>query len=270
MTHATRIEMSFRMTAGVLLAAGTLALPAAPLFAQSPRTDYTSVAVEYSHSQFTGDTDPWHLGSVELLRRGSAGSIAGRATVARRFGRIGEQFELEAYPLLGSRAYAYLNAGYSPSGIFPTGRFGAEIFGTVAPGLELSGGMRHLAFEVADVTLLTASAGYYTGPFYLSVRPFLSSMDGERNASVNLMGRRFLSDVGDYVGVVAGAGAVPREEATAFDLQRLHSAHVALDGRHWTSTERGVRWSAGYEWEEVSTERTRGRVTLSLGLEARL
>ena len=66
------------------------------------------------------------------------------------------------------------------------------------------------------------------------------------------------------------SGRILRVEEVPFELQRLHSAHAGLDGRHWTSTELGVRWSAGYEWEELSAERTRGRVTLSLGLEARL
>lgn len=252
------------------LALPALAIAPGRLAPQEPPPADRRIAVDYSVARFDGSLDPWHLLSAEALHRSGWGAVIARATLARRFGQTGEQVEVEAYPRLGQRAYAYLNLGYSPSGLFPESRYGAEIFAVVRPGLEASAGARHLDFDAQAVTLYTASVGAYLGKFYLVARPFVSPRDGELLASAIFTARRYLGDETDqWVALVVGGGEVPGEETTAFELERLGSRQALLEGRTRLTDPLGVRWSTGYEWEELPGDQTRRRFTLGLGLEAR-
>ena len=116
-----------------LAALAWLAAPP-PAAAQEPVPVEHAVSLGYSTAHFDAALDPWHLATVELRRRSAFGALLARASVARRFGETGQQYEAEAYPRLADRAYAYLNLGWSPSGLFPERHYGAELFGTVAPG----------------------------------------------------------------------------------------------------------------------------------------
>lgn len=252
----------------VLAVFAGFALPTA-VTAQQPDSEENVAAIHYSAAHFDGDMDPWHLASVELLRRSGFGALIARASVARRFGDTGQQLEAEAYPRLGEGVYAFLGLGWSPSGLFPDWRYTAELFGVVAPGVELSGGVRRLHFGDEAVTLYTASAARYLGSWYLSARPFLSPREGELLFSGSLLARRYLRTEDEWLALSFGGGEVPSEEVTPFDLERLRAVRVELAGRHALTSSLGTRWSAGTEWEELPDDRERRRVTVGVGLEVK-
>lgn len=221
-------------------------------------------------ARFDGDIDPWHLASIEGSRRSARGTLLLRGTLARRFNDTGEQVELEAYPLLGSGAYAYLAAGFSPSGLFPDRRFGGELFGTIARATEASAGVRYLDFGDEDVTLYTASLGRYSGPYFVSVRPYVSPRDGDLLYSGSLLLRRYMADPEEWVGFLISGGEVPGEDVTAFELERLKSATATIELRRKVTPSVGLRGSGGFEWEELQPEVSRKRITLGVGIEVRL
>lgn len=243
-----------------------LLLPGTPAVAQVPPY---RIAADYVYSHFDRDLDPWHVVSTELAVRSPArGTLLGRATGARRFGQTGGQLEIEAYPRLTPRTYGYLEAGWSPSGIFPRYRLGAELFAMPARAVEVSVGARRLAFESRDVTILTGSVGAYSGNYYVVARPFVSSRDDGTSISGTLGVRRYFRDADDYVTVRVGGGRSPGDELTSVELDRLRSLRVGLDGKRPLG---GVhlRWAVGWEAEELPGERERRRVVLGIGAERR-
>lgn len=242
----------------------------ASAFASSERLHgQTTAAVEYSVAHFDVDLDAWHVLSLEALHRGGRGTVLGRGNLARRFGQTGRQAELELYPKLGASTYLYLAAGYSRSDIFPEARYGAELFHVVAPGLEASAGVRYLDFDARTVTLYTGSLAWYPRHFYVAVRPYVSRSDSKLLVSGNLHVRRYLGDEHQWIALAAGGGQVPGEGVTAFELERLGSASALLMGRIRATTRLGLRWSAGYEWEQLSGAANRNRVTAGVGVERR-
>lgn len=227
------------------------------------------VAADYVYSHFDRDLEPWHVISTELsVRSPTRGTLLGRATGARRFEQTGVQLEMEAYPRLTPRTYGYLEAGWSPSGIFPRYRLGAELFAMPARAVEVSVGVRRLAFEVRDVTILTGSVGAYSGNYYVVARPFVSSRDDGTSISGTVAVRRYFRDADDYVTVRVGGGRAPGDELTSMELDRLRSLRVRLDGKRPLG---GVhlRWAVGWEAEELPGERERRRVVLGIGAERR-
>lgn len=271
-------------TAGLMLLA---LLPVAPAGAQeagcvagagcaapAPAEESTTVnraSLEYGITYFDGRTapEPWHTASAELSRRTRAVTLVARATVAERFGRRGEQFEVDAYPRISPRFYGYLNAGWSPSEIFPELRLGAELYANAGGGIELSAGARRLEFATRGVTILTGSVGRYAGNYYFSARPYVTPRDEGTSYSGTLLARRYFSGADSYATFTVGAGTAPTEGAQEFELDRVSSRRVGVFGRTPMGRGVGLRWSAGYEHEELTPAVDRGRVSAGLGLEKR-
>lgn len=109
------------------------------------RRDITYAGAEYNYVYFHGDLDPWQMAALSLGNRGTRGTFIGRVNLAQRFGEQGAQVELDVYPRLSEKLYAFLNIGYSGADIFPEWRSGAELFAALPDAWEASAGYRSCA-----------------------------------------------------------------------------------------------------------------------------
>ncbi|HYW08866.1 MAG TPA: YaiO family outer membrane beta-barrel protein [Longimicrobium sp.] len=255
----------FALFAAVPLAAQTPAA-APPAAAAVP---VRAVAAEYSYVHLDGGADPWHLGTVELSRRSPAVALVARASLAERFGQRGAQGEIDAYPRISERVYAYANVGVSGSDLFPRLRYGGELYGNFARGIEASGGFRRLEFDDEGVTLWTGSVGKYAGNYYASARPFVTRRNGATAVSGTLLARRYFSGPRSFATLVVGAGSAPSEAPLAFELRRTDSQRVGVYGTTPLRGPLAVRWSAGWEREELTAADTRTRISTGIGAEVR-
>lgn len=170
------------------------------------------VAIGGQLDYFTSDIRPWFGAFGQVGRMTENGVIVGRVNFGRRQLRNGYQFEVDAYPRISKRRYFYLNAGYSPSSLFPLVRFGAEYFSMFGESSwEWSAGLRYLDFRSNQVRMYTGTLGKYWGNHYLNFRPFFINDRVGWGSSYNLLYRRFFSGQGDYFQLTAGAGAVPNQ-----------------------------------------------------------
>ncbi|MEO7457266.1 MAG: YaiO family outer membrane beta-barrel protein [Gemmatimonadaceae bacterium] len=261
-------------TAAVVLALFACARIAPAQEASESRKDtprITTLGVDDTYQNFMGDIEPWHVASVSLGQRTSAGSLVARANVARRFATTGTQVEVDAYPRLGNGRYAYLNAGYSSASIFPDWRFGGELYTNLPDAWEASLGFRHLRFDTTHVTLYTGTVGKYSGNYWLSLRPFIRSKAGSTSASASITGRRYYQDGDNYIGARVGFGSTPSDQLTPdVAVSRTNSFSAAINGsRSLSSTLLGT-WSLGGDSEEITTTETRRSITGSAGLKIRL
>lgn len=261
-----------RMCAAALLAA---ALARAAHAQEAPNTRPAAQAapyrasIEYGLTTFSGGADPWHSVAGELSRKSAPVTLVGRATYASRFGENGVQVEADAYPRITDRLYAYLNAGYSPSDIFPGLRYGAELYGAFGRGGEASLGARRLEFEDDAVTILTGSLGAYVRNYYLSLRPYVTPRDDGTSTSATLLVRRYFADEDSHVTFSGGGGTAPTESPLPFELERVSSYRAGLYGKLPLPRRLGLRWSAGYEREEITRGAARNRFTAGIGAETR-
>lgn len=225
--------------------------------------------VEYGYVHLSGGADPWHLVTGEVSRRSRAGSLVGRVDFAERFGMTGVQVEAESYPRISERLYGYVNVGHSGAEIFPEWRYGAELYGTLHGGFEASAGFRRLQFDEVDVTLFTGSVSRYVGKWYLSARPFVTVDDDETVTSGALLARRYYDRGRSFATLIAGAGSTPSESPILADYQRANTVRV---GGYGTTALRGrlaLRWSLGWEHEELTRTVDRTRVNAGVGAEVR-
>lgn len=232
---------------------------------------YTASA-EYGHVYFSDSVErtlPWRVGSLELSAKARPGTLVGRVNHAERFGRGGYQVEADAYPRLARRLYAYLNAGFSDAPVFPGRRYGGELYASLPRAVEASLGARRLEFTQTEVTIYTGSLGKYAGNYYLSARPYVTPREDGTSVSGSVLVRRYFSSAQSYATFVAGAGSSSTDSPLEFELRRTSAYRLGVYGKTPLAERLGVRWSFGWEHEEVSRTRDRFRLNLGVGAEAR-
>lgn len=202
-----------------------LLLVSLPLFAQNREV---SAGIEYEEFQF----DEWVQTHVAL----KWGPVIGRISQADRGDLDDRQFEVEAYPKLGPKRYAYLAAAASSESVlYPDWRAGAELYQGFGNAFEGSLGYRRLEFD-DSVDLFTASLGKYAGNWLIQGRVYHADDD----LSWQGLARRYVGDHGSYVGLRAG---LARDDIrSGADVIALDSPEVAAEARwvwpQWTVTGR--------------------------------
>lgn len=248
------------------------ALTTVPVAAQAPAAADSSiwwVAGDYGYTRFVESLDPWQLGSVSLGHRSRRGAFIARVNAARRFGEGGVQGEVDAWPRLGGRLYAYLNAGVANADVFPRQRYGAELFANLPRAWELSLGARQLRLGGAPVTLFTGSLGRYVGNSWISLRPFAREKDGTLSASLGLTARRYFADADNFVGARVGYGNTPTDRLTPNELVvRASSWSAGVHGSRTLRPRLVGTWALGYEREGLGADRQRRRFEGAIGLRA--
>jgi YaiO family outer membrane protein len=171
-----------------------------------------SIGIQYGVDIFSRAYNPAHYLSIQAMRTEKSGTGILRFNYTNRFSLHGLQGEIDLYPKINSKLYAYVNYGYSKSELFPQHRAGGEIYSKLFASFEGSLGARYLYFEsVKSVVMYTGSINLYYRNYLFSFRPFLiSAASGNGFASVIAM-RRYLRDSDNYFGLSGGLGFSPDE-----------------------------------------------------------
>lgn len=243
---------------------------AIPMLAQSQDADRSRepggvVGVEYEYENFN-DFDDWHSLTVEAGRRFEHGSFSGKINTARRFGRNGVQFELEGYPKLWDRAYAYAAAAFSSSDIFPERRYGLQLYQGLPRGLEVSVGARQFRFRESETRLYTGSVGRYWGNYYATLQPYMVDReDGGGSKSIQGLVRRYLATADDYAGIRAGYGEVPEVDIFLQENIDLSNWSVRLE-RQRPFGRVLLRGFVGYRSQELTFGRERNSFVTGIAI----
>ena len=228
-----------------------------------------AIGVNYSYDYFFSIINPWHLASIQYKRKTNIGAVIGRINYAQRFDTSGYQAEIDAYPSLGKKSYAYVNVGYSNKALFPTFRMGFDYNRKLPKAFETSLGFRYLNFSGSEVYIFTGHLGKYLGNYWFSLRPFV--VPDKKNASISgfFALRRYFSNAENYIGAQIGYGSSPDDYNLRFTGRsnlRLNEAKVKLTYNHLF----GIHWiinsSVGYAKEEYFTALYRDHVTIDVSM----
>lgn len=229
-----------------------------------------AIIIDYAHAYFSNTFTPWHTASLAYRRKTSWGSFTGRVNSTYRFDQQGVLYEIDAYPKIGKRSYAYLNAGISKSSIFPQYRFGAEYFRLLPNKLEISAGIRGLSFDEIYINVLTLQLGHYFSHYWLSARGFMATIDNKHTLTGTVTLRRYLSNSDQYFTLYTGSGATPLSVVSISEIRRLKTHNVALDYQHPFQNRKLLAGAKiGYHQEIYPEIRSTSRYTLLFSLAKR-
>lgn len=159
------------------------------------------------------------------------------------------QFEVEAYPKLTNKNYAYLAYAYSPGKYFPTHRAAIELWQILPAGFAVSAGLNYYYFD-RNIFIGMASVEKYFGKYWFSLKGFVYFKDNGPTTSFYFNARRYFNDK-NYLQLTIGTGTAPDEP---FDLQtnimRLHAHSIRLAYNQSLTSRLVMRLNAGYSREE--------------------
>lgn len=224
----------------------------------------------------------WHLSSFQLARRNTWGSIIGKVNLGDLISdgesfwsnKVAKQFELDAYPRVSKKSYAYLNYGYSPDNLFPKHRAGAELYHKLPKAFEVSAGMRFLQFDSdagnKNIYIYTASFGKYYRNYWFSFRTYLRPKNSNLSQSYWLITRRYLRNSKNYIGLELATGVSPDEARGNFstlDIYKYKSKRLRLSYQDRLGTDRLLYLiRLGYEREEYRVNEKRNVLSVSVKL----
>jgi YaiO family outer membrane protein len=202
------------------------------------RSYKNKVLVGYTFDHFDKRfANDWHLYTLAYTRRTRIlGSVTGRVNYANRFNTTGYQGEIDMYPSLGKKMYAYLNFGYSEAPMFPKQRFGASVYRSLPRSFEAELGVRYLGFTTPTV-IYTGSIGKYYRSFWFSLRPFFirsnfsSSPFRQFSQSYLLVTRYYFGSADDFLSLTLGTGVSPddRSKQALLESPSLRSRRIYLE-----------------------------------------
>lgn len=178
--------------------------------------------------RFDDGRAPWHETQLALTRQAAGGSLGARLSAAERFGQSDTQIEIDAYPHLGARTYAYVSAGASSRAtLYPRWRLGADLYQPLGAGWEVAGGLRALNFS-PRVNVYTAALAKYQGNWLFSARVWLAPATSRREVTGDYSVRRYRRD-GESFWALRFTRGQYRDDFHRFDLERLHSNAAAME-----------------------------------------
>jgi YaiO family outer membrane protein len=176
---------------------------------KSPKLKHT-ITVNGAADYYSSYYDPMYYSSIQFGTITKLGSLIGRVNYAHRFGDDGIQPEVDFYPTLWKGAYGYFNYGFTTSDLFSRHRVGAEIFQKLPKSFEISYGLRYLNFGPgSNVTIYTASVGWYYKSYWFSARTYITPSEGTYSRSLNFTARKYFKDANNYLSMIVGGGFSP-------------------------------------------------------------
>ena len=175
------------------------------------------ISVSYSSDIYSEIYDPMHYYMFQYGKVTSRGSIIARYNLNNKFKTYGSQVEIDAYPSISKGMYGYLNVGYSKSSIFPSWRFGAQLYRSLPNSFEVSAGIRSLKFGNEYTHIYTGSVGKYLGSSFVFLVPyFINSAEGWSKSST-ITYRKYRANADQFLSIGAGFGFSPEINRFGFD-----------------------------------------------------
>lgn len=173
---------------------------------------FNSIGISYAIDIYSkNERDAMHYSTLQYSRQTKYGSITGKINYSNRFRTDNYQYEIDLYPRITNGLYAYVSAGFSNSPLYPSFRYGAELYKSLPKSFEISLGLRGLKYSTTT-TIYTGSIGWYTGNSYWVFRSYITPGGPGTSKSGVLQYRKYRSDAENYFIIGFGFGVTPEIE----------------------------------------------------------
>ena len=226
----------------------------------------TSVRAGYSFDSFRKPYDRyWQVFSAGAEHRFNWGPAAGAINIGNIISGDPSpvsatelQIEVQAYPKLSDKNYAYLDYAFSPGKYFPGYRAAAEVWQILPAGWAVSVGLNYYYFD-RNIFIALASVEKYLGKYWISLKGFVYFKDDGPTTSGYFNVRRYFSDK-NFFQVTLGAGTAPDEPFDVqTDLMRLSAYSIRLAYNVSLTPKLMMRVGTGYSYEEYAENIWRNR-----------
>jgi len=207
------------------------------------------IGLKASYEEYSKVFNLMQYYALSYNKQTKLGSIIARVNYANKFKSNGYQYVIDLYPRIKEGMYAYLSYGLSNSSLYPNYRYGAELYTSLPKGLEASLGMRALNYGNGTTYIYTGSVGWYTGNYYLYIRPYFTPNDTGISKSGTFNIRRYGKDADTYFRIYFGFGYSPQIDRFVTDNQKsiikINSQQIGVN-YYFSTNSRKNRWGTNF------------------------
>ncbi|WP_160718014.1 tetratricopeptide repeat protein [Chitinophaga solisilvae] len=175
----------------------------------------------FLHSSYDYTDDKYNIATAEYRHFFRRGSYAFRLNYAGRQTGNGLQGEAEMYYTHTPKLYSYALLAYSNKVVFPQLRASYSLFKTFGKDLEVELGGRYLSLDSVTSFSAVTSVAKPFGDFWVNLRAYFISEEGDFNSSFNLTTRYYLNRRQDFVTLIAGLGTSPDDRSRLIQFPQL-------------------------------------------------
>ncbi|MEO9804895.1 MAG: YaiO family outer membrane beta-barrel protein [Reichenbachiella sp.] len=243
-------------------------LPGIRLLKEIKSTHYSFWETEVTYAHFSSTLDPW-----QQIRVGYGVNKKlpwnGHVLAVNRFNVKGFSLEMEAYPRLTRKSYAFIVASYSPNSFMANYTAGLELFQSFQ-NFEISVGSKRFKFDRDEFFLHKASLGFYKKKYFANYQILLSKALNTNNYTHILRMRGYLGS-GQYLEGEVISGTNVQEyfnpEGTTNILENK-SAGLKYSARLMENS--ALLFGIRVRSEEYRSESSRTRIDFQMGIKIKL
>lgn len=160
--------------------------------------------------------NPWSLASLSYSDHTKMGTVVARLNYTNRFSNTnGIQYEVDAYPNISKRFYAFVDAGYSSfTSLFPKYMTGASLYASLPKSFEADIGFRYLYFSAPGTLIYTGAIGKYYKNLWFSLRTYIVPGNFHTySESYLLTTRYYMGSADNYFSLILGTGISPDDRS---------------------------------------------------------
>lgn len=228
------------------------------------------VGIKYDYLYFDEkEKEGWHSASLELGREVREIPMVARLNYAHRFNESALQAEVDAYPKISKKVYAYLNVGYSnDSLLFPGFKAGTSVYVSLPKAFEVEAGFRLLRFKT-NTWIYTAALSKYYKSYWFSFITYVVPVTGNVTQSYFLKTRYYFDDT-DFLEIAAGTGVSPDDRNNNSQLtsnNKLSSRNIGIIYKRTVSKVNVFMISTGWLKQETQLKQHSNQYSFGVGLQ---
>ena len=215
----------------------------------------------------------WNTTSIEYLHYFGLSAATARVTYSNRVAKKGILYEIESYPVLSKKWYAYVNLSVSSkSDFFQNYGSKASIYYTLNKGIEIEAGFRYLKFDENSFFTSIGGLSFYKGNYYINLRAFIGpKIEDKFHQNYQLNTRYYLKNAEDYIFIKLGSGIAPDQSSQVSSIDsytNYNSYYTNLGINKWISNY-NFQVALGYLYEELPNNKIGNQINTTIGCKYR-
>lgn len=237
------------------------------------RTAKNTISVQHELNSFLDEyatQKSWNTTALSYKRQFGKHTVIGRMNYSDRFTDNAFLYEIEAYPVLSKRFYAWINVSFSTAESFYQ-KIGSvfTLYYNVGNGFEIEGGYKYLEFQNNSFSVASIGVSKYYKNFLFNIRSNLGpEVEDKLFQNYQLNTRYYLKNGEDYVFVRLGTGISP-DDTNRFTIvnQRtdLKAFYGTLGVQKWFKNFQ-IEASTGVLTEELPNNDSGNQLLANIGL----
>jgi YaiO family outer membrane protein len=212
-------------------------------------TGKNEVLVQYLHSGFSDNRQPWNSLRIGYSRNFNRGTVLASISGGRMYDKYFQQLESEIYYNLSKKVRMLGYGNYTMNPVTLKWFYGGELFFNLPASFELSFGGQRIQYTTATFNVLNGQVSKYLGKHYITIRSNIYFNKEQKLTYSGLFRYRFYFSDKHWLRFTAGYGFLYNDPLQTDIMYQANSTGISLEYNRRVYKNNYVRLMGGIQNE---------------------